>query len=134
MQFNSGKFEQISHGETIGVNVESYKNPSGEDIVSKNAIRDLGVICSTSLQFKEHIDDITMKSKIMSGIIFRTFVTREPKTMLILFNTYIKSRLEYCSIIWSPTTQEEINKIERIQKSFTSRIEGMEDKLYMHGK
>ena len=130
MKFNIDKFEQITHGTTNGVDVMPYKNPDGDDIVSDNTIRDLGVICNNNLQFKEHINDITMKSKIMSGMLLRTFITRDRKTMMTLFNTYIRSKLEYCSIVWSPTTQEEINKIERIQKSYTSKIDGMEGKNY----
>merc|ERR1712082_255832 len=62
----------------------------------------------------------------MSGMLMRTFITRERNVMLQLFKTYIRSRLEYCSIVWSPTTQEDINKIERLQKSFTANIDGME--------
>ena len=46
--------------------------------------------------------------------------------MIKLFNTYIRSKLEYCCSVWSPTAQGEINEIERIQKCFTSKIEGME--------
>ena len=130
MEFNINKFEQISHGETVGLEVQPYKNPAGENITSDNTIKDLGVLCNNNLLFREHIEEIAMKSKIMSGIIFRTFITRDRKIMLTLFNAYIKSKLEYCSIIWSPTTQGDINKLERIQKYFTSRIEGMEDKNY----
>ena len=130
MKFNIDKFEQITHGEVTGIPIEPYKNTDGEDIVSDCTIRDLGVICNNNLLFKEHIDDIVMKSKIMSGMLLRTFITREQKVMIQLFNTYIRSRLEYCSIVWSPTLQGDINKIERIQKSFTARIEGMENKNY----
>ena len=50
--------------------------------------------------------------------------------MLQLFSTYIRSRLEYCSIVWSPTAQGDINKLERLQKSFTARIDGMENLNY----
>ena len=53
----------------------------------------------------------------MSGMLMRTFITRDRKTMLTLFNSYIRSKLEYCSIIWSPTEQGDINKLERIQKN-----------------
>ena len=130
MKFNIEKFEQISHGEIIGVPNEPYKNPEGDDIVSDSTIKDLGVICNNNLKFKEHIEEIVMKSKIMSGLLLRTFITREEGPMLQLFNSYIRSRLEYCSIVWSPTLQGDINKIERIQKSFTSKIEGMENKNY----
>ena len=46
--------------------------------------------------------------------------------MIRMFNSYIKSKLEYCSFVWSPWHQKEINKLERIQKIFTSKIEGIE--------
>ena len=71
-----------------------------------------------------------MRSKIMTSLLLKTFITREKGPMLQLFNSYIRSRLEYYSIVWSPTLQGDINKIERIQKSFTSRIAGMENKNY----
>ena len=130
MKFNTDKFEYISHGEMEGVPNEAYKNPEGISIVSDDTVRDLGVICNNNLLFKEHIDNIVMKSKVMSGIILRTFTTRERNVMLQLYSTYIRSRLEYCSIVWSPSLQGDINKVERIQKSFTARIEGMENKNY----
>ena len=43
-----------------------------------------------------------------------------------MFNTYIKSKLEYCCIVWSPVQQTYINELEKIQKTFTSKINGME--------
>ena len=130
MEFNIDKFEQMSHGEANGITINPYKNPAGNDIISENTVKDLGVVCNNNFLFKEHIEEITMKSRIMSGILLRTFITRERKIMLTLFNTYIRSRLEYCSIVWSPSSQGDINKLERIQKSFTSRIDGMQDKNY----
>ena len=47
-----------------------------------------------------------------------------------MFNSYIKSKLEYCSLVWSPWHQKEINKLERIQQNVTSKIEGMEQLDY----
>ena len=32
--------------------------------------------------------------------------------------------------MWSPTTQDDINEIERLQKSFTARKDGMEKLIY----
>ena len=51
--------------------------------------------------------------------------------MMRMFNSYIKRKLEYCSIVWSPWHQNEINKLERIQKNFTSKIHGL-DQLDYH--
>ena len=43
-----------------------------------------------------------------------------------MFNSYLKSKLEYCCIIWSLNKQQFINKIEDIQRIFTRKIDGME--------
>ena len=42
----------------------------------------------------------------------------------------IQSRIDYCSQLWSPSQQCEINKIEDLQRQFTKRIDGMEDMEY----
>ena len=65
------------------------------------------------------------------GMLLRTFSTREKKPMLTMFNTYIKSKMEYCCIVWSPVSQKWIYELEKIQKSFTSKITGMK-KLDYH--
>merc|ERR1712082_537217 len=80
--------------------------------------------------FKEHIDSVVTSSKIMSGKLLRTFSMRREEPMMRMFNTYIKSKIEYGSLVWSPSNQTEINKIERIQRNFTSKIEGLESLNY----
>ena len=50
--------------------------------------------------------------------------------MLTLFKPLIRSKLEYCSEIFNPHKIKEINKIEQIQRTFTSRIAGMQDSNY----
>merc|ERR1712121_409111 len=51
----------------------------------------------------------------------KTNEEREP--MIKLFNSYIKSKLKYCCVIWSPSAedqnQDKINTIEKIQQTFT---------------
>merc|ERR1712198_638670 len=53
---------------------------------------------------------------------------KEP--MMRLFNAYVRSKMEFCSIVWSPSEQAYINEMEKIQKAFTSRIEGTENMDY----
>ena len=59
-------------------------------------------------------------------MLLRAFSIREKEPMIKLFNTYIKSKLEYCCIVWSPTQQEYISELENIQRTFTSKIKGMD--------
>ena len=130
MKFNESKFEQISHGEAKDIEIEPYKTQSEKDIKIGETVKDLGIITSSNLLFREHIDNIILSSKIMSGVLLRTFSTRQEEPMMRMFNSYIKSKLEYCSILWSPWQQNEINKLERVQKNFTNKIDGMEHLNY----
>ena len=64
------------------------------------------------------------------GKLLRTFETRAREPMIMMFNSYLKSKLEYCCIVWSPREQQYISKIEDIQRIFTSKIDGMEGLNY----
>ena len=130
MEFNENKFEQMSFGKNRNISTESYKTSSGEYIKRKSKVKDLGVITSDNLQFREHIESIINACKIKQGNIFRKFLTRKAEPMIQIYKTYIRSKLDYCCIVWSPWQKQDINRIERIQKNFTSKIEGMEDLNY----
>ena len=69
-------------------------------------------------------------SWVVMGMLLRMFSTREREPMVRMFNTYIKSKLKYCCIVWSPMTQKWIYELEKIQQSFTSKINGMEELDY----
>ncbi len=47
-----------------------------------------------------------------------------------LFKTYVRPKLEYGSPIWNPSYQMDIDKIERVQRSFTKRIPGLSEMTY----
>ena len=130
MEFNEKKFERMSHGHTEGVLDGSYNTKSGEEIHEKRTVKDLGVLTSKDVSFAEHIDDLVLTSKIKAGILLRNFETREAGPMMEMFNSYIRSRLDYCSLVWNPHRREEIDKIEGIQRNFTSKIKGLEQMDY----
>ena len=50
--------------------------------------------------------------------------------MIKLFNSYIRSKLEYCCIVWSPKEQQYVNELEDMQRIFTSKIAKMEGLNY----
>ena len=55
MKFNEKKFKQMSCGNTHGIDIRPYKTPSGVDIQYLKKVKDLGVITSDNLSFREHI-------------------------------------------------------------------------------
>ena len=130
MQFNSEKFEQISHGKVDTVSQGNYNGPDGNVIQYKHTIKDLGITISDDTGFKEHIDKIVVSCKIMSGYIFRSLMTRDRKPMLLLMKAYIRSKVEYCNAVYFPYKKQDIAKIENIQRSFTAKIDGLENLDY----
>ena len=60
----------------------------------------------------------------------RTFYTRDCIIMLTLFKSIVLSRLDYCSQLWSPFLIKHITQLEKIQRSFTKHITGMNDMPY----
>ena len=103
MIFNENKFEQLTHGETDDATVTSYKDPSNVDIRIGETVKDLGIITNKSMTFKDHIHATVLACRRISGMLLRTFATRDPDIMIKLFNTYIRSKIEYCCSTWSPT-------------------------------
>ena len=114
----------------MDIEVESYKTPSENIIIPSSRVKDLGVVASDDLLFREHINSVVTSSKIMQGMLLRTFTTRQEVPMMTMYNTYIRSKMEYCSLVWSPSQKKDIDRLERVQKNFTSKIDGLEHLNY----
>ena len=131
MEFNGDKFECIKFGTDKNLQEEyKYVNEDGKDIEEKDHLKDLGIQLSNDLTLSKHISKTVLTCRKTLGWIMRTFKTRNKYTMKVLWNSMIQSRLDYCSQLWSPSLQSEINNIEDIQRQFTKRIDGMEDISY----
>ena len=75
--------------------------------------------------FKVHIANIAESAKKMASWVLRTFETRERTPMMTLYKTLVRPLLEYSSPLWTPTSKEEIKKLEDIQKPFVKKIKGV---------
>ena len=80
--------------------------------------------------FNYHISCLSKKCANLSGWILRTIYTRDYITMLTLFKSMVVSRLDYGSQLWSPFLIKHITQLEKIQRSFTIHITGMNDMPY----
>ena len=64
------------------------------------------------------------------GILFRSFVTRDVRTLRQAYVTFIRPILEYASTVWSTYKVKHITAIERIQRHFTRRISSLHELSY----
>jgi len=80
---------------------------------------DLGVIFNHRLDFNDDISFRTSKARAISGLIRRHSADfNNDRALLTLFTALARSRLEYCSQVWSPYYNGTFNSIEHIQERF----------------
>ena len=139
MVLHEDKFEYINHSTGESKLIQElpftsefyqYLTPNGSTIYPTDRVRDLGVLISSDLSWSPYITSITNSARVMGSWIFSVFKSRDKVTMLTLYKSLVRSRIEFCCPLWSTNKVEDIIKLEQIQRSFTSKIEGYTDLSY----
>lgn len=83
----------------------------------KYVAKDLGITFDSKLSFREHYQEIVTKANQLLGFILRsTKDFKDVHSTLYLYNTLIRTTLEYGSVIWSPHYSVHVENIERVQR------------------
>ena len=93
----------------------------GTKILQSPWCQDLGTILDSHLTFNNHINSLS--SSLFSTLcqINRVKHLFDRKTLQIIINSLVFSKLYYCSTVWTGTSQQNINKLQLIQ-NFAARI------------
>ena len=90
--------------------------------------KDLGVTTTDNFNWNSHTDIIVPKANRMLGLIKRTCRgLDDTKTLRTLYWALVRSNVEYCSVVWSPYTKKNIEKVEKVQRRATEFILKTED-------
>ena len=90
-----------------------------QNVEKCDRVRDLGVILDSKLTFIDHYNTIINRANNMLGFIKRfCYNFNDPYTIKTLYIAYVRSILEYCSIVWSPFSITHEERIESVQKQF----------------
>ena len=102
----------------------------GKTIPPSPVVKCLGVHLNEDANYKHHIRMTVSKAKQMAGWALRTFRSRDRETMITLWKALIQPVLDYCSQLWSPHKQGDIQELESTQRYFTRQIAGMQGLTY----
>jgi hypothetical protein len=95
----------------------------GAVLERKETMRDLGVTYDSKLTFNNHIDISCGKAKRMMGFVMRTGKHfHNPHTFTTLYNSLVRSNVEYAAVIWNPFTACQKLQVERVQHRFLKFI------------
>lgn len=83
------------------------------------SVKDLGIILDCKMTFDSHIEGILQKALKNLGFLMRTTKDFSKITScMILYNSLVRSNLEYLSIIWNPYYLKYTIRLEKVQKKF----------------
>ena len=93
----------------------------GEVLLPVSPCKDLGITLDSTMSFNDHIKSLTSSLLSTLSQINRVRHLFDKKTLLIILNSLVFSKLFYCSSVWSGTTKQNIHKLQLIQ-NFAARI------------
>ena len=103
---------------------------AGKTLPKTVNVLDLGVNFSMKLSFTDHISITIAKAKQRLFLLKKSFLSKNPKILILAFRTYIIPLLEYCSPIWNPQNITDVKRLESVQRMFTKRLIGFEGLNY----
>ena len=139
MKLHEQKFELLnhlhnkrSHSSELPFFMETllYKVSSEDTLYPVDTVRDLGVMVSSDLSWSTHIGNMVNKARSTLSWVLSVFKTRDKTVMTTLYKSLVRSLLEYCCPLWDPVKVTEIQLLEGVQRTFTSRNGGMENMNY----
>ena len=139
MALNEDKFELLSHLHNLNSTMLefpfaimnlAYTLSNAKILYPFDEIKDLGVQVTHDLSWLTHICDIASKRRSMAAWVLSAFKTRNKTAMLTLYKALVRSLMEYCCILWNPTSVTQIQQIESVQRTFTSKINGIQHLNY----
>ena len=127
LPFNTKKCKTMHFGNT---NSKQSYSLNGHILETSSQEKDLGVIVDVDLKFHVHTASVIKKANQLLGVIKRSYKSRDPLTILLLYKSMIRTHLEYGNTIWGPHYQTDIVKVERVQRRVTKLISVMKDIPY----
>ena len=93
----------------------------GKKLTIVDSVKDLGVIMDKQLSFNEHTD--ALASEVIGKLVMISRIRHlfDKSTLFIVINSFIFSKLFYCSSVWSGTSKSNIAKLQQVQ-NFAARL------------
>ena len=91
---------------------------------------DVGVLIHTSLKPSKQCANLCSQANGVLGTISRSFHYRDHQVFLNLYKTHVRCLLKYCSPAWSPSSQVDIDRIEKVQQQAVGMVSGLRLNTY----
>lgn len=119
LELNISKCYSLSFSRSKALKFNFDYSIDNVQLKKASSIKDLGVTLDSKLQFNEHLNSCVSKSLKMLGFIFRSCRKfKSIRSLKTLYYAYVRSNLEYCSVIWNSLLINQNRVLERVQRKF----------------
>ena len=78
--------------------------------------KDLGILIDSSMKPSKHCESVAKKANAALGMINKAFHYRSGQTLIPLYKTFVRPKLEYASAAWSPWLEKDMEELEKVLK------------------
>lgn len=118
LQFNVSKCKIMTFSLKMNCILTNY-SINNETLKRVQNCKDLGVIFNSHLKWDDHVDNIVSSSLKNLGFLIRnTMEFNNINTIKLLYNSLVRSKLEFANKVWNPSTNLHQQKIETVQNKY----------------
>lgn len=130
LDLNIQKCKIISFSRKVSYINHPYKIT--QNLLSRvDSVTDLGIIFDQKLTFNEQVNSLCSDVRKSLGFIIRNCQEfTDPNSLKTVYFSYVRSKLEYCAIVWNPLYTCHKQLIESVQKRFLKYLCFKVDGIY----
>ena len=112
------------------------KNPrreymmNGEKLTEIKEEKDLGIWADTTHKPSKQCAVAAKSAHFALGQIQRSFHFRKKESLVPLYTTFVRSRLEFANAVWNPWQEGEIKLLEKVQERFVRMLSDVQGQTY----
>ena len=115
MEFHPKKCTVLPISRSTDPIINTYRL-HGHVLESVSSAKYLGVTLTKNLTWNSHIDNVCKKANKTLGFLRRNLKIGSQKVKDMAYKTFVRPILEYACTVWDPYTQEQIDKLEAVQR------------------
>ena len=103
---------------------------NGEALTSVEEEKDLGVWVQKDMKPSLQCAKAAKEANVALGMLLRSFHFRSKATLVPLYKTFVRSRMEHAVVAWSPWLEKDIELMESVQKRLVRALSDVRGDSY----